>query len=220
MEPEIFQVLMFSRFCGYYFFCWPFVFISCAVDLCRYYLFALILSLTRDVYELGLLMECEARNRASKVSPLPADPLYSPSTSAAPAVAVPVVSERLRQKLHVLLTVLYNNPPLLLDLLKNSCDIFIPLDRLGIYSTGSGFVGACGLASSLLSIVTIIHPWLKLKPWTRARGGVLCIAMSWHQPQLVLEMQNWTVITVSTNKGIHVLRWLVASSATWRGLSI
>lgn len=148
---------------------------NCVVELCRYYLFALILNLTRDVYELRLLMECEARYRATKapLSPYtgtnsPADHLSSPSSSTAPVtVAIPVMSARLRRQLHLLVTVLYNNPPLLLDLLKNSCDIFIPLDRLGIYSTGSGFVGACGLASSVLSIVTMIHPWLKLKPWTQ-----------------------------------------------------
>lgn len=130
----------------------------------RYYLFALILNLTRDVYELRLLIECEERSRAAKSQP--ADHLSSPSSSpAAPAaIAVPVISAWLRRRLHLLVTVLYSNPPLLLDLLKNSCDIFIPLDRLGIYPTGSGFVGACGLASSVLSILTIVHPWLKLKP--------------------------------------------------------
>ncbi|XP_054462219.1 peroxisomal membrane protein 11B [Anoplopoma fimbria] len=129
----------------------------------RYYLFALILNLTRDVYELRHLIECEGRYRASKSphSPNPsttlsADHLASPST--------PATSVRVRRQLHLLLTVLYSNPPLLLDLVKNSCDIFIPLDRLGIYPTGSGFVGACGLASSVLSILTMVHPWLKLKP--------------------------------------------------------
>lgn len=127
----------------------------------RYYLFALILNLTRDVYELRLLVDCEARHRATKSPPppnlstnLPADHSSSTSTPAA----------WLRRQLHLLVTVLYGNPPLLLDLLKNSCDIFIPLDRLGIYPTGSGFVGACGLASSVLSILTMVHPWLKLKP--------------------------------------------------------
>ncbi|KAK2830012.1 hypothetical protein Q5P01_017943 [Channa striata] len=138
----------------------------------RYYLFALILNLTRDVYELRLLMECEARYRATKSPPSPfpsnsspADHLSSPSSPDAPAtVALPVLSAWLRRQLHLLVTVLYSNPPLLLDLLKNSCDVFIPLDRLGIYPTGSGFVGACGLASSVLSIITIVHPWLKLKP--------------------------------------------------------
>ncbi|XP_036949224.1 peroxisomal membrane protein 11B [Acanthopagrus latus] len=139
----------------------------------RYYLFALILNLTRDVYELRLLLESEERYRASKSPPspypsttLPADSLSSSSSSpAAPAtITLPVMSAWLSRRLHLLGMVLYNNPPLLLDLLKNSCDIFIPLDRLGIYPTGQGFVGACGLASSILSILTIINPWLKLKP--------------------------------------------------------
>lgn len=135
----------------------------------RYYLFALILNLTRDIYELRLLIESEERSRAVKstASPYhttnpPADQL---SSSGAPGiVSLPVMSAWLQRRLHLLATVLYSNPPLLLDLLKNSCDIFIPLDRLGIYPTGSGFVGACGLASSVLSILTIVHPWLKLKP--------------------------------------------------------
>lgn len=138
----------------------------------RYYLFALILNLTRDVYELRLLIECEERYRATKSPPspypsttLPADHLSSPSSSAAPAtITMPVMSAWVRRQLHLLVTVLYNNPPLLLDLLKNSCDVVIPLDRLGIYPTGPGFVGACGLASSVLSILTMVHPWLKLKP--------------------------------------------------------
>ncbi len=154
---------------------------SCVVAICRYYLFALILNLTRDVYELRLLIECEERYRAAKSPPstypstaLPADHLSSPSSPAAQAtVALPVMLAWLRGQLHLLVTVLYSNPPLLLDLLKNSCDIFIPLDRLGIYPTGQGFVGACGLASSVLSILTMIHPWLKLKPWTQIHiGGV------------------------------------------------
>lgn len=138
----------------------------------RYYLFALILNLTRDVYELRLLIESEERYRAAKPPPspypsttLPADHLSSPSSSVPPAtVALPFMSSWLCKQLHLMVAVLYSNPPLLLDLLKNSCDIFIPLDQLGIYPTGPGFVGACGLASSVLSILTIVHPWLKLKP--------------------------------------------------------
>lgn len=139
----------------------------------RYYLFALILNLTRDVYELRLLMEREARFRASKAPPSPGSggpppadqlaDLSSPSSSPALQAAT-FMWASLRRQLHLVAAVLYNNPPLLLDLLKNGCDVFIPLDRLGIYSTGPGFVGACGLTSSLLSILTILHPWLKLKP--------------------------------------------------------
>lgn len=116
---------------------------DCCVSLCRYYLFVLILNLTRDVYELHLLVEREERSLTSKSS--------SPSS-------------QLGRRVRLVAAVLRSNPPLLLDLLKNSCDIFIPLERLGLYPTGRGFVGACGLASSVLSIVTLVHPWLKLKP--------------------------------------------------------
>ncbi|XP_047461665.1 peroxisomal membrane protein 11B isoform X1 [Mugil cephalus] len=135
----------------------------------RYYLFALILNLTRDVYELCLLIESEANRRTPKSpsspcpsSNLPANHPSSPYSTA--TVALPSMWDRLCRQLHLMVTVLHSNPPLLVDMLKNSCDIFIPLDRLGIYPTGPGFVGACGLASSVLSIFTIVQPWLKLKP--------------------------------------------------------
>lgn len=124
-------------------------------DVFRYYLFTLILSLTRDLYELRLLMDREERSKAPKSS-------SSPRPDDSPVL--PTASAWARGRLRLLVAVLYSNPPLLLDLLKNSCDVFIPLDKLGIYPTGPGFVGACGVTSSVLSILTIVHPWLKLKP--------------------------------------------------------
>lgn len=127
-------------------------------DVFRYYLFTLILSLTRDLYELRLLMDREERSKAPKSSSSP----HSDDSPSSPVL--PTASAWARRRLRLLVAVLYSNPPLLLDLLKNSCDIFIPLDRLGIYPTGPGFVGACGVTSSVLSILTIVHPWLKLKP--------------------------------------------------------
>lgn len=120
---------------------------DCA-SVCRYYLFVLLLNLTRDVYELHLLVEREERSLASRAS--------SSSSSSS--------SSQLTQRLRLVAAVLRNNPPLLLDLLKNSCDLVIPMERLGIYHSGPGLVGACGLTSSILSIVTLVHPWLKLKP--------------------------------------------------------
>lgn len=122
----------------------------------RYYLFSLLLNLTRDLYEVRLLMERETRAGASKPR--------TPSSDPAPTRGLPAVCVWLQQQLLLVATVCYSNPPLLLDLLKNSCDLFIPLDRLGLCPTGAGVVGACGLASSLLSILTLLHPWLKIKP--------------------------------------------------------
>ncbi|XP_072284260.1 peroxisomal membrane protein 11B [Pyxicephalus adspersus] len=122
----------------------------------RYYLFSLIMNLTRDLYELKLLMEAETgcRRTSSKLAP----------ENGAVSRGSPSYNQLLLFQLRLLLHILRNNPPLLLDLAKNTCDLFIPLDKLGLYKTNPGFVGLCGLTSSILSILSIVHPWLKLKP--------------------------------------------------------
>ncbi|XP_063802928.1 peroxisomal membrane protein 11B [Pseudophryne corroboree] len=122
----------------------------------RYYLFSLIMNLSRDLYELKLLMEVEQGQKR-------------PSSKASAENGEMSCRNRpprqvLGLQLHLLLHVLRCNPPLLLDVVKNTCDLFIPLDKLGLYKTNPGFVGLCGLTSSILSILTIVHPWLKLKP--------------------------------------------------------
>lgn len=109
------------------------------------------MNLSRDAYEIRLLMEREASGKRGRA----ADGGRGGAGPPGP---------RLQAQLRLLLRVLRGNPPLLLDLVKNACDLFIPLDKLGLYRSGPAFVGLCGLASSVLSILTILHPWLKLKP--------------------------------------------------------
>ncbi|XP_060760010.1 peroxisomal membrane protein 11B [Neoarius graeffei] len=128
----------------------------------RYYLFALILNLTRDLYEIHGLMERERRSTSAKAHLSGA--VENGEFPSVPCSCVSVLTARLQQQLRLLTAVLCSNPPLLLDTLKNLCDLFIPLDKLGLYPTGPGFVGACGLTSSVLSILTVLYPWLKLKP--------------------------------------------------------
>ncbi|KAM9114807.1 peroxisomal membrane protein 11B [Pangshura tecta] len=122
----------------------------------RYYFFALILNLSRDAYEIRLLMEREACGKRPKVG----EPRHAFRADS----SLQQLVLRLKVQLHLLVHVLRSNPPLLVDVVKNACDIFIPLDKLGLYKTNPGFVGLCGLTSSILSILTIVHPWLKLKP--------------------------------------------------------
>ncbi|XP_069806170.1 peroxisomal membrane protein 11B [Dendropsophus ebraccatus] len=122
----------------------------------RYYLFSLIMNLSRDLYEIKLLMESEsgAKRSSSRVS----------AENGAMSRGEHPPHHPLALQLRLLLYVLRSNPPLLLDLVKNACDLFIPLDKLGLYKTNPGVVGVCGLTSSILSILTLLHPWLKLKP--------------------------------------------------------
>ncbi|OXB75102.1 UNVERIFIED_CONTAM: hypothetical protein H355_015463 [Colinus virginianus] len=121
----------------------------------RYYLFALVVNLSRDAYEIRVLMEREASAKRCR----------GPAARAEAEVGLQRLGlQRLGLRLRLLLRVLRGNPPLLLDVLRNACDLFIPLDKLGLYRSGPAFVGLCGLVSSVLSILTIVHPWLKLKP--------------------------------------------------------
>nr|XP_009663657.1 PREDICTED: peroxisomal membrane protein 11B [Struthio camelus australis] len=122
----------------------------------RYYLFALIVNLSRDAYEIRILMEREVGGKRAKCSEN--GRLFQADNG------LQQLGLRLQVQLQLLIRVLRSNPPLLLDVVKNTCDLFIPLDKLGLYKTSPGFVGLCGLTSSVLSILTILHPWLKLKP--------------------------------------------------------
>ncbi|NXA12292.1 PX11B protein, partial [Sapayoa aenigma] len=121
----------------------------------RYYLFALVVNLSRDAYEIRVLLErTEAAGKRGK------SPENRPQLRADSGIQ----RLRLQLQLQLLLQVLRDNPPLLLDLLRNACDLVIPLEKLGLCRSSPGFVGLCGLTSSVLSILTILHPWLKLKP--------------------------------------------------------
>ncbi|KAM5257228.1 peroxisomal membrane protein 11B [Ctenodactylus gundi] len=134
----------------------------------RYYLFSLIMNLSRDAYEIRLLMEQEssACNRRLKGSGGGVSGLET-GASGGPGSAeggLPQLALRLRLQVLLLARVLQGHPPLLLDLVRNTCDLFIPMDKLGLWRCGPGIVGLCGFVSSILSILTLIYPWLRLKP--------------------------------------------------------
>lgn len=71
--------------------------------------------------------------------------------------------EWLQAFLLLLFRSLRRHPPLLLDTVKNFCDILNPLDQLGICRSNPGVIGLGGLVSSLAGIVIVACPQLKLK---------------------------------------------------------
>lgn len=122
----------------------------------RYYLYSLVMSLTRDVYEVLQLMVQRGREQHFK------DKLEQ-NLSQSPEVAE-VVIPQLDAFVFLLLETLKSHPAVALDTVKNICDLFIPLDKLGIYKSNAGVVGFCGLISSLIGIVTLVQPTLRIKP--------------------------------------------------------
>lgn len=75
-----------------------------------------------------------------------------------------VVVPQLDAFLFLLLHSLGSHPEVAADTLKNLCDLLLPLDQLGIYQTNAGVVGFCGLISSLIGILTLAKPQLRIKP--------------------------------------------------------
>ncbi|KAG8012633.1 Peroxisomal membrane protein 11A [Nibea albiflora] len=122
----------------------------------RCYFFSLVMNLSRDVYEIIQLMVQKARDEHFRQK-------MGQHLSENPEVA-DVVVPQLDAFLFLLLESLKSHPAVALDTLKNTCDLFIPLDRLGIYKSNAGVVGFCGLISSLIGIVTLAQPKLKIKP--------------------------------------------------------
>ncbi|XP_017261560.1 peroxisomal membrane protein 11A [Kryptolebias marmoratus] len=122
----------------------------------RCYLCSLLLNLARDVYVALQLMAEKKRDEKFKRR-------MGQHLGESPQVAEAVIPE-LDAFTFLLLETLKSHPAVALDSLKNICDLFIPLDRLGIYKTNAGVVGLCGLMSSLLGIMTLAWPALKMKP--------------------------------------------------------
>ncbi|XP_054433541.1 peroxisomal membrane protein 11A [Pteronotus mesoamericanus] len=121
----------------------------------RHYYYSLLLSLVRDLYEISVQMEQAARHRAERETSSSQDPLgYSVADEE---------TEWLQSFLLLLFRSLRKHPPLLLDTVKNLCDILNPLDQLGICKSNPGVIGLGGLVSSVAGIITVAWPHLRLK---------------------------------------------------------
>uniref|UniRef100_A0A2K6LWR6 Peroxisomal biosis factor 11 alpha n=1 Tax=Rhinopithecus bieti TaxID=61621 RepID=A0A2K6LWR6_RHIBE len=121
----------------------------------HHYCFSLLLSLVRDLYEISLQMKRVTRDRAKKEKSASQDPLgYSVADEE---------TEWLQSFLLLLFRSLKQHPPLLLDTVKNLCDILNPLDQLGIYKSNPGIIGLGGLVSSIAGMITVAYPQMKLK---------------------------------------------------------
>ncbi|XP_071610441.1 peroxisomal membrane protein 11A isoform X1 [Heliangelus exortis] len=118
------------------------------------YYVSLLLNLARDWYEISWRLEEAVQEEKTKENLL--WDTYSQELNG-------VKCDSLHGVFHLLFQILKKHPPLLLDLMKNLCDLSGPLDTLGIYKTNPGVIGFCGVLSSLVGILTLASPHLKLK---------------------------------------------------------
>nr|XP_054498095.1 peroxisomal membrane protein 11A isoform X2 [Agelaius phoeniceus] len=118
------------------------------------YYCSLLMNLARDWYEISWRLEQAALEEKAKENSVWQEDGKELNG---------VKSDGLHGFLCQLFQILKRNPPLLLDLVKNLCDLSGPLDTLGIYKTNPGVIGFCGVLSSLVGILTLASPHLKLK---------------------------------------------------------
>ncbi|EFN75274.1 peroxisomal membrane protein 11A [Harpegnathos saltator] len=104
----------------------------------KYWLMNIIMNLLRDTYEIFKIFKQER--------------MYSQMQS------------RNIVKWHYIPLSLRLHKPVVLDTIKNGCDLFIPLTALGHVKFSSGTVGILGIISSLIGLYTIIDPYSKICP--------------------------------------------------------
>lgn len=107
----------------------------------RYWLMTIILNLTRDLHEITHILETRSRN------------YYLSSAHFTKYDRIHKHLENYRQ-----------HEDVILDTLKNGCDLFIPLTALGFTRLSPGAVGLLGLVSSAVGIYSLIRPETKLVP--------------------------------------------------------
>ena len=110
----------------------------------RFWLLTIVLGLLRDLYEVALAVRIE-RSRLKQYSSSPGSSKSSPSV----------------KKLTV--SVVRNNPALVVDIVKNGTDVLIPAARLELVGVPSGVVGLLGVVSSIAGLMTIWDEHLRLK---------------------------------------------------------
>lgn len=115
----------------------------------RYWLISLVMSLVRDVYEFNQIV---VRHSSYK--------------SISSCIASSVVSIRRPEDVTNCVTSLFKFlftwKHITIDMLKNSCDLFLPLNGLGYTKLSPRVIGLLGMASSIAGLIVILNPNCKL----------------------------------------------------------
>ncbi|XP_075216009.1 peroxisomal biogenesis factor 11ab isoform X2 [Lycorma delicatula] len=122
----------------------------------RYWLFSIYCNLIRDVYEIFRIISLY-NNKVNKSKSIKTVCGYSQNTSR-------ITYNNYQSGNKMLLNILSEHKDVVLDTVKNSCDVFIPLTSLGFVKLSPGTIGMLGTISSIISIIVLIDPLSKLTP--------------------------------------------------------
>jgi peroxin-11B len=117
----------------------------------RYWLLSLVMGIVRDVYEI---------NRAISSFTIHKD-LSS-------CIATSLISIRSTKDVKIyassIIEFLVTYKHITVDMIKNICDLYIPLSSLGFIKVSPRVVGILGMISSIMGLIVILNPHFKLQP--------------------------------------------------------
>ncbi|XP_033749363.1 peroxisomal membrane protein 11B-like [Pecten maximus] len=118
----------------------------------RFWVFSLILNLSRNAYDLLNIIQEEMKQRQEKHGQqVNGDTSHSRRTSYS-------------HNTNIVGKIIMQNKPVVLDLVKNLADLVLPLSTLGKVNASAGTQGFLGLISSAAGIATVWDTSLKLVP--------------------------------------------------------
>ncbi|PSN47026.1 hypothetical protein C0J52_09814 [Blattella germanica] len=119
----------------------------------KYWLYSITMNLVRDVYEIWRILEREGR----RIGIPPGESLrrvYLPDGSIRKSLPLSIRAA----------SFINDHKDVVVDTVKNSCDLMIPLTSLGYVRLSPGAVGLLGVVSSLAAIVSLVDPLARLTP--------------------------------------------------------
>ncbi|GAB6031215.1 hypothetical protein CHUAL_009032 [Chamberlinius hualienensis] len=133
----------------------------------RFWFYSLLLLLIRDFYELWLLINMDMRMRSncgilSSSNGYPS--LGSDFCLRSYSSSGSQMGGDTFNMFQPISNFALDHKDVVLDTIKNICDLLIPLSSLGYAKLSPGVVGLCGIISSLVGILTIVDPTYKLVP--------------------------------------------------------
>lgn len=110
----------------------------------RYWLYSITMNLVRDMYEIYQIIQCE-------------------QSSICPRLGCRTINDVLISIGKALMCV-QSRRDILIDTVKNSCDLFIPLTALGYTKLSPSTIGFLGVISSVAGILALMDSKYKLSP--------------------------------------------------------
>ncbi|KAK7489251.1 hypothetical protein BaRGS_00019503 [Batillaria attramentaria] len=125
----------------------------------QFWLVTLILGIVRDLYDITSIISHELRIRSAKLSQRKHFDGEEVDNNNRRRRADSIPTQR-----QVVWRSLADNQPVVLDLLKNLCDLVLPLEALGHVDASPGVQGLFGAVSSMIGVMTTWQPLLRLVP--------------------------------------------------------